>query len=38
MTSYLPYEKDLLEEIEYKLHNNLPILKEKLYLFMPEVF
>lgn len=28
MTSFLPYEKDLMEEIEYKLQNNLPIKKQ----------
>ena len=34
----LPIDKELLDEVEYSIDNNLPILKEKLYFFYPDLF
>jgi hypothetical protein len=36
--SLTPLDEELLRDIEYLSSNNLPIPKEKLYRFMPEMF
>lgn len=33
-----PLEQEIFDEVEYQLHNNLPIEKQKLYWLIPEMF
>ena len=36
--SLVPKDQELMDEIEYLVNNNLPIKKEKLYRFIPDMF